>query len=55
LASRIRGALANRRLDDEFDRELQGHLAMLVDERGALCALRRRTEVRRWTLKRAPR
>jgi macrolide transport system ATP-binding/permease protein len=32
LASRIRGALANKRLDDEFDRELQDHLAMLVEE-----------------------
>jgi predicted permease len=30
--SRIRGALASRRLDDEFERELKDHLDMLRDE-----------------------
>jgi putative ABC transport system permease protein len=32
VASRIRGLVLARRLDDDFDRELAAHLAMLTDE-----------------------
>ncbi len=32
LASRIRGAFFKRRLDADFDQELQSHIAMLADE-----------------------
>lgn len=32
LASRLRGLFTARRLDDDFDREVEGHLAMLTED-----------------------